>query len=505
MTSSNSDKNAQTLSNVASEKAVLSGLIQHGSECYVDVQSLLVEESFSVDQNKVIYKCLCKAFETSENIDLTSILSAASQLSLSDYINETNTLKHVNHLMNYNVHIDNVRPHAAKVRRLQLARDIQGELREIYLNLNKVDGDESITEIVAIPEAQIQSICQSYLTEDHSSTKLIGEGLDEFADELKSGDIKSPGISSGFPCYDVAIGGGFRPGCVDLIGARAKTGKSTLVDNITMNITSRGIPVLVLDTEMSDEDHWTRLLANFSDIPLDEINSGSFSSDPNKVKAFDKAREKIKSVPYHFISVAGKPFDEILGICRRWLLKHVGYNEEGKMRDCLLVYDYLKIMDTNSLNNVAEFQALGFQITQLHNFCVEYQVPCLSFAQLNRDGITKETEDAVSGSDRLIWLCTSFSIFKIRNEEEIQEESSIAKNINRRLIPVVSRHGPGLEGGSIYMRMTGDRSRLEEIGVKKDAERASKLLKTGFEETSDQDVSSKPDEGFVEPSGSQLF
>ena len=165
------------------------------------------------------------------------------------------------------------------------------------------------------------------------------------------------------------------------------------------------------------------------------------------------------------------------------------------MNDCLIIYDYLKLMTSESINNnLAEFQALGFQITQLHNFCVEHDVPCLAFVQLNRDGITRESEDVISGSDRLIWLCTSFSIFKARGQEEIAEEN-IGSRVNRRLIPVVARHGPGMDGNSIFMRMTGELARLEEIGTKRDAERIHKEEKDGFadQEDSDQDVSDSPD------------
>ena len=93
-------------------------------------------------------------------------------------------------------------------------------------------------------------------------------------------------------------------------------------------------------------------------------------------------------------------------------------DEFGKTNDCLVVYDYLKLMSSSSINNnMQEYQALGFQITNLHNLAVKLDFPCLSFVQLNRDGITKESTDAVSGSDRLNWLCTSFSIFKLKSAE----------------------------------------------------------------------------------------
>lgn len=474
-----------SVKNVAAEKAVLAGLIQHGFDAFVDVQFLIEESTFTVDENKVIFKCLNKLFDTGQvkQCELSDILSVAQQLNLTEYIEDRDVLTHYKHLTNFNVHIDNIRPQAQKIRRLELTRDIQNELREIYKKLNDVDGDENVTEIVSIPETSIQEICLKYMTEDNSSTKTIGANIDEYLELLESEEEKSPGISTGFPEYDKAIGGGLRRGAVDLLGARAKAGKSTFSENVAVNITSRNIPVLVLDTEMTQEDHWNRLLANLSDVPINDIITSKFYKDPNKVKAVRGAAQKIKDLPYHFISVAGKGFDEILSITRRWLMKYVGYDSNGRMNDCVIIYDYMKLMTSTGISdNVAEYQALGFQITQLHNFCVEYDVPCLSFVQLNRDGITREAEDVVSGSDRLIWLCTSFSLLKARTEEEVLEESSIGRGINRRLVPIVSRHGPGPEHGSIYMRMTGDRAKLEEIGLRKDAESIHETEQQGFRE-----------------------
>ena len=480
---------------MASEKAVLSGMIRYGYDAFLDVSGLVEEQTFTIDENKIVYKCLSKIFETSQNVDLTSILSAAQQLDLSELIEKKDALNHIKHLMHYDVHVDNIRPHAQKIRKLQLTRDIQNKLRSIYSALSEVDGDETVTEIVSIPETQIQNTVLKYIREDNSSTKLIGQDLDDYLTLLKANEETEPGISSGYPIYDRAIGGGFRRGAVDLIGARAKCGKSTLADNVAVSIADRKIPVLILDTEMSQEDHWNRLLANFSGISINNISSSKFNKEKQLVDNVEEAAEKIKDIPYHYISVAGRAFDEILGITRRWLFKYVGYNDEGRMNECLIIYDYLKLMTSESIsNNIAEFQALGFQITQLHNFCVEHDVPCLAFVQLNREGITRESEDVISGSDRLIWLCTSFSIFKARTQEEVAEES-IGNRVNRRLIPVVARHGPGLDGDSIFMRMTGELARLEEIGTKRDAERIHKEEQDGFadREESDQEVSDSSD------------
>ena len=177
---------------------------------------------------------------------------------------------------------------------------------------------------------------------------------------------------------------------------------------------------------------------------------------------------------------------------RKWIYQHVGFDEGGRTKDCLIVYDYLKLMGSEGITNaMQEYQVLGFQITKLHNFCVKYDVPCLSFVQLNRDGITRESTDVVSGSDRLIWLCTSFSIFKMKSDEEIAEDS--IEHGNRKLVPVVARHGCGLDDGDyISVKMFGNIGKIEEDETRNEIHRNARSRSEGFEiqEELDEDTDS---------------
>jgi hypothetical protein len=214
---------------------------------------------------------------------------------------------------------------------------------------------------------------------------------------------------------------------------------------------------------MSKEDHLNRIISNLSSIPINDIATGSFADDDDKLEMVEEAVKKIESIPYSYSSVAGRPFEQVLNIIKRWILQEVGMDEYGNTKECVVIYDYLKLMSSSSITyNIQEYQALGFQITELHNLCVKYDFPCLSFVQLNRDGITKESTDTVSGSDRLIWLCTSFSIFKKKSPEELAEDGLGAGN--RKLVPVVARHGAGLDDGDyINMDMMGEYARLLEL------------------------------------------
>ena len=807
-----------TLENVASERAVLAGLMQHGQECLVEVEAFVKEDTFTLEQNSIVFRCLTHALRENERVEFTDVLSSARALNLDTYLEKDESVKHLRAIANTPIDIGNVEGHAKRLARLSFARRLQSETREIYLSMNKITGDEPLASILACAEEPIQQICMDFMKEDELSPKSIGEDIDEYLEHLRENQGKSIGIPTGMASFDAAIGGGLRRGGVNLISARPKalrhgskvytqngfvniedvevgdwvkhpfkgnskvaavwphkekdiyrvsfrdgdyveccedhlwhvtksygnksqyvktvkeleddlriggrwgykwnvplpkpvefegqhveldpyfigillgdgsvsnntcvyhtmdqeihdfmtsyahklgcevkvdsdsedskatsyrinsiqdklrksgiwgkncydkripkeyiynsvdvrmgvlaglldtdgdctvdprsgqsrtrfgsvsfglcqdvkeivqslgglcsinetvtkcdgkefksfrcevrlpqgvnpfrlsrkrnnftervigdlkrtivsiekvgidnatcitledddglfmtdnyvvthnTGKSVVADNVALHIADNlNIPVLVLDTEMSKQDHWDRMLANISNIPINDIGSGAIYEDPAKVDAVKLAANKLKSIPYDYISISGRPFEEILSIAKRWLLKEVGYDENGKMRDCVIIYDYLKLMSSSSIsNNMAEFQVLGFQITQLHDFCVKYDCACLSFVQLNRDGITKESTDAVSGSDRLIWLCTSFTIFKDKTEEEILTDGK--QHGNKKLVPIVQRHGPGIEDqGYICLNMEGKFARVSDLGTIRERQKAEEF------------------------------
>jgi replicative DNA helicase len=270
------------------------------------------------------------------------------------------------------------------------------------------------------------------------------------------------------------------------------TGKTLLSDNMGFNIAKLGIPVLNMDTEMTKEDHINRLLAMIAEVEINNIETGKFSDSPDKVNKILSAKEELKKCRLSHKSIAGKPFEDQLAIMRRWLVKEVGLNDDGTAKDCVIFYDYLKLMDSAGISqDLKEYQLLGFMMTSLHNFAVRYKVPIMAFIQLNRDGITKESTDSASGSDRIIWLCSNFSIFKRKSDEEIAEDG--ADNGNRKLLPIVSRHGGGLDDNDyINCYMKGWCAKITEGKTKLELMSGKKTKDEGFivddEKDNDQEI-----------------
>jgi len=470
----------KTLEDLASERAVLAALCQYGLDCYLEID-FVDADHFTDDMNQLLFHCIHKSVSENSKVELASILSAANSLGVHESINNKQEISFIRSLFNFPIHKENAKSHAVKIAKLKLARDLKKTLKACEKELDATNGDEDVMDLISKVEAPILDATADIYQSSNKKTEIIGEDIDDYIEYLSENVSDNVGIPTGFPRYDAAIGGGLRRKCVDLIAARPKVGKSMFGDAVAMNVSRIGVPVLMLDTEMSKEDHLNRMLANLSGVDINKISTGKFTENPLEKEKVEKAAQELKDIPYHYISIAGQSFENILALMRKWIYQHVGFDEAGVTNDCLIVYDYLKLMGSEGISSsMQEYQVLGFQITQLHNFMVKYDVPCLSFVQLNRDGITKESTDVVSGSDRLIWLCTSFSIFKMKSEEEIAEDK--IENGNRKLVPVVARHGCGLDDGDyISMNMFGSIGKLAEGRTRNELHNSARAREEGFE------------------------
>lgn len=485
----------EKLCDLAAERAVLSGIFQHGEDAYLDVVDFLQIDTFTDSTNQAFFKSIIYLFEQQnlKAIDQSSIMAGLKAVGCEWVLEKADDVKHMRSLMNGRVMLDNVRTWAAQIRKLQIARLLRDQLTSACCTLNDLKGTEPIDHILGIGESAVFDFTSLLQGEESSSPQLIGDGIDKYLDDLESNPVDIVGISSGMSYYDQAIGGGFRRQTVSLIGARQKIGKSMLAVNIGLHVAGKSkIPVLYLDTEMVKRDHWSRMLPNLTldygaKITINELETGKYAGNEFKKKKIRESATRLKNIPFYYLNVSGKSFEEIISIMRRWVTKVVGFDDTGRRNDCLIIYDYLKMMSGDSLNeSLKEYQALGFMVTSFHNFAVRADIPALTLTQLNRDGIDDESSGVISGSDRILNLVTNFSIYKAKSDEEIAETGP--EHGNRKLVPICARHGEGLQPGDyINVIFDGKYGRITE-GETKSNIRA----KQGVNKAPVQDADSVP-------------
>lgn len=458
--------------NVAAERATLAGLCQFGHDVFVDINELVGIDCFTSHMNQVFFKCITEVLSKSETVDVPSIISTCTVLGFGDILQEKQNGDYIRSLFNFNISRANCMSNAKIIKKLDVVRKAQAVAKEMYVDLSSINGTESIDEIVSKIEQPIFDYTMGLSSGEDDKTELLSDGIDEYIEFLSNDRPEIAGIPSPWPIYNAAIGGGRRRGGVYLIAARPKVGKSSFAINDAIHVSSLGIPVLYLDTEMNKKAQLPRILASLSTQSMKSIENGDFAVHDFHFGQVKRAGEVLKSMPLHYRRIAGKPFEEILSIIRRWIVKDVG-KENGVTRDCLIIYDYFKLMDTGSLEKMQEYQALGFQIQQLADMCNTYDIACASYVQMNRDGITKDTTDVLSQSDRLLWLCSSLALLKRKTTEEIMTAGP--ENGNMKLIVTPEqRYGPGLdEGDWINFTFDKEKCQLKELTTKNSARKSS--------------------------------
>lgn len=463
------------MDNTNNEEAVISILCQDGVGAYHEIAGLgITEDSFVQPTNKVLFKSLKRLFEDGINQPDTMLIVSAAQDIKYDLSPETSL---IDQLFHNNVNIENIGLFAKKLKKLEIAKKMDMALKEAQRQIAGVDGSESISDICGIIEDKLANIF-SFIDLNNGDPISFGDIVEEVIEDKINNPIDQIGIPTGFPIWDNSIGGGLRRHSIQLVGGRSKSGKSVFSKQVGINVAERSIPVLYLDTEMQTQDQLIRIIAGEAGVPIKQLETGQFTESIEYKKKVMLAQEKLKKIGDNFQHkvIAGEPFKNHLAVIKKWLVTHVGLTKEGKAKDCVIIYDYFKIMDSNHMNNLQEYQALGFMLSELHNFSVKFDVPMLASVQLNRDGVEKEDSSVISQSDRIAWLCSSFTIIKAKTSAEIAEDG--VENGNQKLVPVLARYGPCLQQGDyIDVNFNRDITAMNELGTTKSSRSGGRVPK----------------------------
>lgn len=430
------------------ERAILAGVTTYGADCFFEVEDIIGITDFYWTCNQELFKILSHLVhkEDVKTFDIPSINAAAKILGHNDFSGGGKHSEYLDSIVEEaGSSKDNIRSLVVAIYKLSLARKGYLAATTIQNNLRKITGAEDVDNIIGQIEEPIFEFTGKIMDQGAAVVSL-GKRFNNVMTTLCETPQDIIGLPTGFPAWDTAIGGGFRPATVNVVGARAKQGKSFFCINIARNMAENGIPVLYLDTELTSDTQLHRLSSLVSGVELNHVETGQFKHNKQEADALWGCQEHMESLSIDHFSVAGLAPHSIMSIARRWLSKTVGFTSSGAAKPCLIIYDYLKLMDDGGFkNNLQEYQLLGFLITALHNFAIKFKLPILATVQLNRDGVEKEGSEVISGSDRIVWLCSNFTILKKKVQTELNEDPP--SNGTKKLVVTDTRFGAGMESG----------------------------------------------------------
>jgi replicative DNA helicase len=197
-------------------------------------------------------------------------------------------------------------------------------------------------------------------------------GLLDRVESLAEGTTQ-PGISTGIPSLDQMLGGGFKPGKQVIIAARPSVGKSSLGEQLVINLARSGHPAAMFSMEMGKDELADRAAANIGRIALDRLLTGQLEQD--EWSRLTEAIEVMRNLPLHFDDQPALTLSDISAKARM-LKRQAGIK--------LIVIDYLQLCAagkaTDSRHHQIEEMSRG-----LKNLARELDITIVTLSQLNRE------------------------------------------------------------------------------------------------------------------------
>lgn len=435
------------------ERNVLSIIMTHGVDAFIEADTYITNNDFTSELNRGIYLAFKElATEGKENFDPELVKSKLKELKKNKILEAKENQQYIAMLIKCSSSIDKVKDFCRFIKKHSIVRELYLRFNSQIDWLESLSGKESISEILTKAEETIVSYVNG--ADIDSDIRSLTDTIDDYVKEILESEIVDQiGIPTGYPIYDDLIGGGLRPGTVNFIVARPKVGKSWLALNIARNIGKINIPILYLDSELTERYQQSRILSIDSSVAIAPLETGKFKTSKESIEKVKLSVDRIRKYPIDYQSIAGLHPTEVCGLIRRWIIKKVGFNENGKANPCVVIYDYLKLTSSEDLGKSSpEYVLLGLMMTDLSNLAIRYNFPIVSFGQMNREGIDGEETSVVAGSDRILWLCSNLSIFKNKTEEDDSLGCGFSHG-NKKLIIKDTRQGSGHIDAGDYINM----------------------------------------------------
>jgi replicative DNA helicase len=400
------------------EKHALGGLIQNPS-VISDIETVVGERDFVAEPHNVIFSCIRSAYLNNEKLDKVLLAQKIKNLGIS-FKDKIDIFDYIESISFSPITIPATIKACQELAKLRAFRDIEmtcDRMKDIVNKSVHLDLETVVSTVDAVYGDQINA----FAIEDEPDD--LFSGIYEMVEERGNAPVNEVGFATPYAEFN-RLYGGLRNGNVYAIASRPGQGKTTWLNHLGCEMARiHGIPVLILDTEMTKEEIQFRNAAGFSGVPLWYLETGNWRKNPEMVEKVRNVLQGLKNTykVYHY-HVGNKNIDQIMSIMRRWYLKVV-----GRGKPALIIYDYLKITTEKVTQNWAEYQALGEKVDKLKRISLELNVPIFTAIQMNRSGENtgrqsgNVTDDAtaIAVSDRLAWFGTYLAIFRRKTADEI--------------------------------------------------------------------------------------
>jgi len=422
---------------VGAERAILSILMKEPTLLF-DIDDILSPSDFTNGGAEAIYSLIRDIIleDKAAQIDQYSLISRAEQRGVKDFLSLTHNGELLEALEHTSVGPGSLGRHVNAVKSMSVKRHTINMLDDVKDQVEEFTGDA----------VDLTSMVEDRVFQEMRSLDTGDEDIDCLADNFESvinayADQNSLiGLDVGLPRWQRDVGA-LRNGTVTGLFARAKGGKSQFSAHCAVEVAvKQGLPVLYLDTELQLRMQQMRVAGILSGIGFSRIESGAWKSKQEEVDKLTECFGMVKDSPFYYKNIAGRSFRYVIPVIRKWFHKYVG-KSEGDRPSCLVVYDYIKLMDMNDLKGAAEWQVLGFLLSAIHDVAAKLNIPILCLGQLNREALKVDSEGTIAGSDRITHNVDSLTILRWKRPDELEADGE--QRGNAMMKALLARSGAG--------------------------------------------------------------
>ena len=356
------------------ETSVLSSILIDPNLIYRIDTALELKDFFSF-QNREVYRAMSELSAKREPIDtVTTIEKVYSNGKLGDKDKVTEI---VSSISNFTFNVELL---GNKIRTVKEKSALR-LLLQLGSSVSKRAGGKQVEPFDLITDIQrsVGDVLSDLEGVSGKEEILDPEACGDLAMEQMDDRINNPGIQgilTGFPTLDRTIRGLRR---ITVLSASTGKGKTTVGIGLGCNIGIRQkIPVLYLNYEMGEGELLSRIQANLSNVPLDEIETGQFRGD-NRMKAMD-AIQMITNGKLYISGNEPKTVSHTINLIHR-------YKQEAGIK--VVVVDYLGEVSPDKFkyeNKENDYHTFSRIVQTIKDECSRIDVNAIILSQLNREG-----------------------------------------------------------------------------------------------------------------------
>lgn len=453
------DKDILKLSDEGIERAILASLMKDSSKM-IDCSGRLKPTDFVNENNQYLFEIMNALYQKHKSkcsFDISSMMSRAEAIGAKDKFLEKSGgeeyIEYLNIIKNSMIDINRFDQYLIRIIELSTKRKLLKNAEDFKKEL--IESDLSSDELAVKERESIDSIL---LDSNTKELEVINLGIDAEEYIKKALSVKKDiiGIPTTFQTLDKKIEG-LRRGTLTIISAPKKTGKTAFLMNIGINIgVKKRIPTLMISTEMSNEEIMWRVISNLSKVPQNKIIKGFLTKEEEQKVYY--GIDELRFGKFHHITIRGFNLEKIIGVVRKFVNTHVGYDAHDKVKECLILFDYIKMPsgETKSNKDLKEYKLLGMLADGLKILAGDLEIPILTACQTNRAG-------DVANSYELTWFCDTFMELSKKSKKQIDIDKANGVYKGNQILKITANRGAEEDLEGIDFEYIGEILKYNEI------------------------------------------